>query len=44
VIGCCEHGNEPSELHKMLGNSSVTEQLVVSRERLNFTELETGEN
>jgi hypothetical protein len=32
VEGSCEHGNEPSGFHKMLGNSRVGEQLLVSQQ------------
>jgi hypothetical protein len=34
VEGSCEHGNEPSGFHKMLGNSSVAAQLAASQEGL----------
>jgi hypothetical protein len=37
--GSCEHGNEPSDFHKMSGNSSVAEQLATSQEGLSSMEL-----
>jgi hypothetical protein len=41
VKGSCEHGNEPSEFHKMLENSSVTAQVAASQEGLRSMELVT---
>jgi hypothetical protein len=33
IVGCCEHGNEPSDSHKTLGSSWLAEQLVASQKR-----------
>jgi hypothetical protein len=34
VAGSCEHGNKPSGIHEMLGNSLVAERLVASQDGL----------
>jgi hypothetical protein len=34
VEGSCEHGDEPSGFHKMLGSSLVAAQLAASQEGL----------
>jgi hypothetical protein len=43
VEGSCEHGNETSGLHKMLGSSWVAAQLTASQEGLSsMNELVSG--
>jgi hypothetical protein len=39
VADACEHGNEPSGSIKCWKESRVTEQVVISHERLNSMEL-----
>jgi hypothetical protein len=39
VPGFCEHGNEPSGFHKVLGISSAAEELLSSKEALSFLEI-----
>jgi hypothetical protein len=34
VVGCCEHGNEPSSSIKGGGNSGLAERLLASRKVL----------
>jgi hypothetical protein len=38
VEGSCEHGNEPSLFHRMLGNSCVAARLAASQEGLSAME------
>jgi hypothetical protein len=40
VEGSCEHGNEPSDSIKMLGNSLVSAKLAASPEERSFLKLD----